>query len=62
MGPVDQAEEWIAKGGHVHLIGAGGIGMAGIAYLLKARGLSVSGCDLQENRQTQWLQKNGIEV
>lgn len=60
MNPVDQAEELIAKGGHVHLIGAGGIGMAGVAFLLKERGFEVTGCDLQENRQTQWLRKNGI--
>ncbi len=62
MNPVDLAQECIEKGGHVHLIGAGGIGMAGVAFLLKERGWVVSGCDLQENRQTEWLQKNGIGI
>jgi UDP-N-acetylmuramate--alanine ligase len=62
MNPVDHAEYLIKKGGHVHLIGIGGIGMAGVAFLLKERGFEVSGCDLQENRQTAWLQKNGVEV
>ena len=62
MNPVDLAQELIGKGGHVHLIGAGGIGMAGIAFLLKERGFTVSGCDLQENRQTNWLRKSGIDV
>jgi len=62
VNPVDLAEELIGKGGHVHLIGAGGIGMAGVAFLLKERGFDVSGCDLLENRQTTWLQKNGVAV
>lgn len=62
MERVDHAERLIKKGGHVHLIGTGGIGMAGIAFLLKERGFTVSGCDLQENRQTAWLRKSGITV
>ena len=61
MNPVDRAEQLIATGGRVHLIGAGGIGMAGIAFLLKERGFMVSGCDVQENRQTAWLQKADID-
>ena len=32
-------------GSSVHLMGAGGMGMAGLAALLYARGLKVSGCD-----------------
>jgi UDP-N-acetylmuramate-alanine ligase len=36
--------------------------MAGVAWLLKERGLKVSGCDLQVNRQTEWLLSNGIPV
>jgi UDP-N-acetylmuramate--alanine ligase len=60
--PVDHAEQLIRRGGHVHLMGIGGIGMAGIAWLLKERGLEVSGCDLQNNRQTAWLAENGIPV
>ncbi len=62
MSPVDRAERLIKKGGHVHLLGIGGIGMAGIAWLLKERGFKVSGCDLLENRQTEWLTRNGIEI
>ncbi len=62
MHPVDRAEALIRKGGHVHLVGIGGIGMAGVAFLLKERGFAVSGCDLQENRQTPHLRKCGIEV
>jgi len=62
VNPVDHAQQLIAKGGHVHLIGAGGIGMAGVAFFLKERGFTVTGCDVQENRQTDWLRKNGIRV
>ena len=62
MNPVDQADRLIGQGGHVHLVGIGGIGMAGLAWLLKERGFNVSGCDLQENRQTEWLARNGITI
>jgi len=62
MNPVDQAEQLIKCGGHVHLMGIGGIGMAGVAWLLKERGLKVTGCDLQSNRQTDWLSGNGVSI
>jgi UDP-N-acetylmuramate--alanine ligase len=35
--------------GRVHLIGVGGAGMSGIARILLARGVSVSGCDAKES-------------
>jgi len=44
------------------MIGIGGIGMAGLAFLLKERGHDVSGCDTQENRQVEWLRAKGIPV
>jgi len=44
------------------MIGIGGIGMAGLAFLLKEHGHNVSGCDEQESRQTAWLRKKGISV
>lgn len=62
MHPVDRAEALIHKGGHVHLVGIGGIGMAGVAFLLKERGFAVSGCDLQENRQTAHLRRCAVEL
>ena len=52
----------LRRGGRVHLVGAGGVGMAGLAFLLKARGCEVSGCDLRANRLTDWLRREGIEV
>ena len=44
----------------VHFIGIGGVGMAGLAFLLKARGHDVSGCDLKPTPRTRWLEEQGI--
>jgi len=37
---------------HIHLLGIGGIGMSGIAKILKYQGYKVSGCDLDLTQQT----------
>ncbi len=50
------------QGCHVHLAGICGVGMAGLAVLLKARGLRVSGCDAAVNRLGPWLEQRGIAV
>jgi UDP-N-acetylmuramate--alanine ligase len=34
------------KKGHIHFVGIGGIGMSGIAKILKYQGYTVSGCDM----------------
>lgn len=46
----------------IHLIGIGGVGMAGLALLLKSRGAWVDGCDLQDSPRTEWLRRQGIPV
>ena len=46
----------------IHLMGVGGVGMAGLAVLLKARGHEVSGCDISPSRRTAWLESQGIPV
>jgi len=46
----------------VHFIGIGGIGMCGLAELLRNLGAQVSGSDLSENAQTQRLAKMGIKI
>ena len=46
----------------VHLVGIGGVGMAGLAVLLKSRGHEVSGCDLHASPRTKWLEGLGIHV
>ena len=46
----------------VHLIGIGGVGMAGLAVLLKSRGCEVTGCDIRSSPRTAWLEAQGIRV
>lgn len=46
----------------IHLLGVGGVGMAGLAVLLKAEGAEVSGCDLSASPRTQWLESLGVSV
>ncbi len=38
---------------HIHFMGIGGIGMSGIAEILKLQGYAVSGCDLCSNKKNQ---------
>lgn len=52
----------LARGGTWHLIGAGGIGVSGIARLLKARGIDVQGSDVRESQITLALRAEGIRV
>lgn len=47
---------------HVHLVGICGVGMAGLAALLQARGLNVTGCDAAPGALCEWLASRGIEV
>lgn len=47
---------------HVHFVGIGGVGMAGIAEVLLRQGYSVSGSDLAENSLTQWLRVMGAQI
>lgn len=46
----------------VHFVGIGGVGMAGLAILLKGEGHEVSGCDLKATDRTRWLESLGIQV
>lgn len=48
--------------GHVHFVGVCGIGMAGLASLLKDAGFGVSGCDLAPGKLAVWLEERGIPV
>jgi UDP-N-acetylmuramate--alanine ligase len=47
---------------HVHFIGAGGIGVSGLARILLARGYRVSGCDLAPGRVTESLAAAGAVI
>jgi UDP-N-acetylmuramate--alanine ligase len=47
---------------HIHFVGIGGIGMSGIAEILRHQGVTVSGCDLKRSAATQLLGERGIAV
>lgn len=43
-------------------MGIGGVGMAGVAFLLKKAGHEVTGCDKYSSPRTRWLETCGIPV
>jgi len=47
---------------NVHVVGIGGAGMSAIALVLKGKGHTVSGSDLNESSKLDDLRANGIEV
>ncbi len=47
---------------HYHLMGIGGIGMSGLARILRQDGHRVSGCDREVSELTQKLEREGIRV
>src|SRR5579862_5343161 len=47
---------------HIHFVGIGGVGMAGIAEVLLRQGYTVSGSDLADNSLTQWLRVMGATI
>lgn len=52
----------LMNGHQIHFMGVGGIGMSGLAAILKQRGLSVSGCDLSRKDPPASLRECGIAV
>ena len=46
----------------VHFVGAGGVGMAALAWLLKERGEDVSGCDVHDSPRLRWLASQGVRT
>ncbi len=48
--------------GCLHMAGAGGVGMAGLALLMRQQGWRVSGCDAAEGSLVPWLRQQGIPV
>ncbi len=47
---------------NIHFVGIGGIGMSGIAEILINQGFAVSGSDLNDNENTQYLSKLGAKI
>jgi UDP-N-acetylmuramate--alanine ligase len=56
MSPAD-----LAPLGRVHVLGIGGAGMSGIARILVARGVPVSGCDAKDSRRLAALRALGVD-
>src|SRR5690606_23215153 len=47
---------------HVHFIGVGGIGMSGLAEILRTLEFEVSGSDLKEGENTRGLRRHGVRI
>lgn len=54
--------QWVQDAKKVYFIGIGGAGMSALAKVLKHRGLQVAGSDKRENRSTNELVRQGMEV
>jgi UDP-N-acetylmuramate--alanine ligase len=64
MSFVEQVDEIPAADalGRVHFVGVGGAGMSGIARIMLARGIPVSGCDAKESRALAALRALGAVI
>ena len=56
----DDALPDLSKPGRAHFVGAGGVGMAGVAFLLRRLGWEVTGCDGSRAPLLDWLAARGI--
>ena len=51
----------INKNDVVHFVGIGGIGMSGIALIMKSLGYAVQGSDLSRSKNTERLKKKKLK-
>ena len=52
----------IGKQEVIHFIGIGGIGMSGLAQIMKTMGFNVQGSDISENKNIENCKKLGIKI
>ena len=52
----------LAKSEVIHFVGIGGIGMSGLALVMRRMGFKVQGSDINSNKNIERLKKNGIKV
>ena len=52
----------IAKKEIIHFIGIGGIGMSGLALIMKGQGFNVQGSDINSNKNIDRLKKDKIKI
>ena len=51
----------LAKTEIIHFVGIGGIGMSGLALIMKAKGFKVQGSDIGNNKNIERLKKEKIK-
>ena len=52
----------LAKSEVIHFVGIGGIGMSGLALVMRRMGFKVQGSDINSNKNIERLKKNGVKV
>jgi len=52
----------LAKTEIIHFVGIGGIGMSGLALIMKRMGFNVQGSDVQTNKNIERLKKDKIKI
>ena len=52
----------LAKQEIIHFVGIGGIGMSGLALIMKGKGFKVQGSDLNFNKNIERLKKERIKI
>lgn len=55
-------EEVLSGVKSIYLVGIGGVGMSGLAFLLKEKGFNIQGSDLCEGSYVQCLREEGVKV
>ena len=52
----------LAKTEIIHFVGIGGIGMSGLALIMKGMGFNIQGSDINFNKNIDRLKKNKINI
>jgi len=52
----------LAKTEIIHFVGIGGIGMSGLALIMRGMGFNVQGSDISNNKNIERLKKNKIRI
>ena len=52
----------LAKNEKIHFVGIGGIGMSGLALIMKGMGFNIQGSDISLNKNIERLKKNKIKI
>ena len=52
----------LAKTETIHFVGIGGIGMSGLALIMKSMGFKIQGSDIGYNKNIDRLKKNKIKI